>query len=522
MFSPDFYPTPANVIDLMMQGQEVQNKAILEPSAGKGNIVEWLINAGAGTVIACENQPDLRKILATKCNVIESDFLNLTREKVSHIDMIVMNPPFSADDRHINHAWDIAPAGCQIIALCNYQTFKNQYSKGRQILGQTILEYGQCINIGDCFGDAERKTDTNIGLIKLQKPGTSYGQEFAGFFMEDDPQEQQYDGIMPYNVIRDLVNRYVESVKLFDTQMDVGVKMNKLIGSFYKSELSFTCTDDGRPKLRNDFKKELQKSGWDYIFEMLNMQKYATRGLKEDINKFVEQQQNVPFTMRNIYKMLEIVIGTQGARMDKALLEVFDKLTKHYDENRYQVEGWKTNSHYLVNRKFIMPWICTQDVYSKGSSKIDIRYNGNIDIIEDLVKALCHLTGSRYEEQGCLREHVRCPHRLRYQGKVEYFTDDIHYSGAFHRKAELENQGIQVEYDRTHIRYGELFEWSFFKIRAFKKGTMHFEFKDEKLWQMFNQRIAKLKGYALYEPVKPTRKTYEQEEEQLVELSLFS
>ena len=86
------------------------------------------------------------------------------------------------------------------------------------------------------------------------------------------------------------------------------------------------------------------------------MQKYATKGLKEDINKFVEQQENIPFTMKNIYRMLEIVIGTQSQRMDKAMIEVFDKVTERYSENRYNLEGWKANSHYLVNKKFINPY----------------------------------------------------------------------------------------------------------------------------------------------------------------------
>ena len=55
--------------------------------------------------------------------------------------------------------------------------------------------------------------------------------------------------------------------------------------------------------------------------------------------------------MKNIYRMLEIVIGTQSQRMDKAMIEVFDKVTERYSENRYNLEGWKTNSHYLVNKK---------------------------------------------------------------------------------------------------------------------------------------------------------------------------
>lgn len=35
MFNPDFFPTPYTVIQTMLEGTEIANKVILEPSAGK-------------------------------------------------------------------------------------------------------------------------------------------------------------------------------------------------------------------------------------------------------------------------------------------------------------------------------------------------------------------------------------------------------------------------------------------------------------------------------------------------------
>lgn len=40
--NPDFYPTPVEVIEQMMMGEDIIGKTILEPSAGSGNIVDWL------------------------------------------------------------------------------------------------------------------------------------------------------------------------------------------------------------------------------------------------------------------------------------------------------------------------------------------------------------------------------------------------------------------------------------------------------------------------------------------------
>ena len=78
--NPDFYPTPKEVIDQMMMNEDIIGKTVLEPSAGKGNIVDWLKNNGAAQVIACEKDPNLRKLLDGKCEIIADDFLTVTAE----------------------------------------------------------------------------------------------------------------------------------------------------------------------------------------------------------------------------------------------------------------------------------------------------------------------------------------------------------------------------------------------------------------------------------------------------------
>lgn len=500
MFGNDFFPTPEPVINQMLAGVDVVNKVVLEPSAGKGNIVSRLLEEGAKEVLAIEKDPDLRRIVENKCKVIGNDFLQIQSDQISHINLIVMNPPFSADEKHINHAYDIAPAGCHIVALCNLSTVKNPYSEQRKRLVSVIENYGTWSDLGECFSAAERTTRTTVALVHIQKPANDYKAEFDGFFLEDDPVEEQANSIISYNAVRDLVNRYVAAIKLYDEQLKIGVQMDSVLNGVYGEKLTFTCTENGAPKLRNDFKKDLQKAGWKYIFQKMNLERIATRGLKEDINRFVEQQQEIPFTMRNIYRMLDIVIGTRSQQMDKAILEVFNRLTEHHHDNRYNVPGWKTNSHFLVNRKFILPGMCAIDKWHTGN-KIQTNYGSYFYLIEDAVKALCYLTGDNFEKFGRLEDHIRYSYKLKYQNKIEYFHD---YDRMMQEKVRLQNEGIQSEVDHSEPFYGELFDWSFFQIRAYKKGTMHFEFKDADLWAKFNQRVAKLKGYPLFEPKQQT------------------
>lgn len=487
MWNNDFYPTPNEVISIMLTPYELIGKTLLEPSSGKGNIIDYAKSRGAN-VLCCETNPDLATISARKARLIENDFLSVTSDMVSHVDIIAMNPPFSADEQHIIHAWNISPAGCQIVALCNWQTLANPYSKTRKELAALISNYGYSENIGDLFSDAERRTGIDIGLIRLTKPGTS--EDFGDFFTdEDDEPERQENGIMSYNAVREVVQRYVNAVKLYDEVLANAVKMNALTDGLGVRDLVFTCSQKDVPTTRDEFAKELQKKSWVWIINKMNLQKYSTRGLNEDINKFVEQQKSMKFTMKNIYKMLDVIVQTTGQRMDKALLEVFDNLTKHYDENRYNVEGWKTNSHYLVNKRFIKPSLVSVG-YSGG---IDYSFGRRSEELEDMVKALCFLTGQNYDD------HVSFYQRL---NANVFVKDDVCKTiiGRYDVEKFAQNNP-----DWEHVKnptWGEWFDWGFFEVKLFKKGTGHFKFKDENVWALFNQQIARIKGFPLPESIK--------------------
>lgn len=474
MFNPDFFPTPEDVIFTMLEGVNIHDKTILEPSAGKGDIIDYLYNNGAKNVLFCETNEDLQQISKSKGNFLKDDFLKVTSSDISHIDLIVMNPPFSADEKHISHAFDVAPNGCTIIALCNAQTILNPYTSSRKELKKNIEYYGSFQNLGACFINSERPTNVEVGLIKLLKPGASYSTEFEGFFLEGE-EEPQGDGIMSYNVVRDLVNRYIESIKIFDRQLEEAQKMNSLTSGYFSVKIGMNLTNNEAPTTRAEFKKAMQKSGWHFIFNKMNMQKYATRQLRDDINKFVEEQTHIPFTMRNIYKMLELVVGTTGQRMDKAIEVVFDKVTMHHHENRFGVKGWKTNENYVLTQKFIIPNICWQDQrWYKGESKIQTDYS-SCEILEDMVKGICYITGDNYDNFVNFREEARKPKN----------------------------------------EYGKWFDWAYFRVKCFKVGTAHLEFKDKEIWARFNQRIAQIKGFPLYEkaPDKRTERQKAKEEQ---------
>lgn len=485
--NPDFYPTPREVIERMLQDETVLGKIVLEPSAGKGDIVNYLHEQGASRILACENDPNIRKLLSTApCEFLAEDFLTVTSEQVSHIDMIIMNPPFSKGVDHILHAYDIAPAGCTIIALCNSSNLNERSYYERTItknerLKELITDFGYEECLGNCFSTAERQTECRVSLVKLWKDGVGTN-EFDGYIFDqtdtDELEANQSEGLISYNIIREIVNRYKSAVSLFDETLAAAQRINDMASFKYtktneegKEETIISCqspvsfqpvkgiyASDSRVyenMTHAQYKCALKKAYWRSIIRVMDLEKYSTRELREQLNKFIERQVHVPFTMHNIYRMIDMIIQTNGQRMQRALVEVFDNICALSAQNSTAGEKWKTNANYMVNRRFIKDYVTDYDQRWPKSHAVP-RYDST-SVIDDLVKALCWLTG---------RDYAKIP-------------------------------SLESVCSRLHPGFGEWFHWAFFRVRMYKKGTAHFEFLDEDVWARFNREVAKIRGWNL-------------------------
>ena len=189
------------------------------------------------------------------------------------------------------------------------------------------------------------------------------------------------------------------------------------------------------------------------------MNRFLTGSVYEKLNSAIEKMECIPFTMRNIYRMVDAIVQTHGERMNDVILDAFDIICKYADDNvTWHGEKWKTNSAHMVNRKFIVPYMCSSR-YSWNNC-VSVEYGGYSKKMDDVVKALCYITGTPYNGIRDLYKFV---------------------------------------YD-MNMEWGREYSWAFFNIRGYKKGTMHFTFQDEDVWYKFNQAVAKLRGWEL--PVK--------------------
>lgn len=124
MFNKDFYPTPFEVVEKMLDGIDLSKvRTVLEPSAGKGDLIDGLCkvyerrminrysslglrrqDVKANFDIDCvEIEPELQAILESKgLRVVGDDFMHFHTHR--QYDLIIANFPFSDGARHLRRA----------------------------------------------------------------------------------------------------------------------------------------------------------------------------------------------------------------------------------------------------------------------------------------------------------------------------------------------------------------------------------------------------------------------------------
>ena len=143
----DFFPTPfdltCKLLNLLPKQELYKIKYILEPSAGKGDLIEnfeqYYEEASYHSkdfnkrfkIDMIEINEDLNKLLRGKgYNVIWNDFLSFNPPRF--YDLILSNVPFSNGVHHVLKQIQIQErVGGKILTITNAETIKNPYSKER-------------------------------------------------------------------------------------------------------------------------------------------------------------------------------------------------------------------------------------------------------------------------------------------------------------------------------------------------------------------------------------------------------
>lgn len=477
MFNAEFYPTPLKVIDKMLSGIKLDEIAtVLEPSAGKGDIVDAIIEKFNSSVRywrkndlpdidTVELDENLRHILKGKgYRVIHDDFLSLHTFK--SYDLIIMNPPFSNGDKHLLKALEMQHNGGQIVCLLNAETIRNPFSNTRKDIVQRLEEYEAEITYMDgAFADAERKTGVEVALIKVNIPAKIRSSIILDGLKKDEV--HRFTAEATKDVVQgDFLERIVEQ---YNFEVRAGLKlineyfsMKPLIMNSRKKHSSPIITmsidkiSDNASSMANAYIEKVRYRYWETLFQSDMFANLFTSGLQHQYIEKIRELQGYDFSLYNIYQIRLEVFNAMAKSVEQTILDLFEEFShKHhwYDEtskNIHYYNGWKTNKAWIINKKVIIK-LNGFNSWSGG-----LNYHNDVERkLMDIEKVFNYLDGGQ-------TDHVELKEVLQQAEK------------------DLETRKIQLKY---------------FTVTFYKKGTCHIEFTNLDLLKKFNVFGSQRKGW---------------------------
>lgn len=482
----DFYPTPQNIIDKMLCDLDFSMiKSILEPSAGKGDIVEVLKKKAEKhnkyygkqyyqfDIDCIEADQELQHILKGKnFRVVYNDFL--TYDTMKEYDLIVMNPPFSNGCKHLLKALEMQERnGGAVVCLLNAETLKNPCTNDRKDLQRKLTEYNAKIDfIQDAFMDAERKTAVEIALVKVQLPKV----ERESFILEGLRKAQEQREFQSEESTQLIDSDFFKAiVKQYQLEVEAGIKLIKeyyamqpyILSQFGKDEktgetiqkggciISMNCSKNGLSV--NEYIKRVRSKYWTALFENKKFIGQLTNNLQRDFYNKVEELSNYDFSLYNIYQLKIDMQKKVVKGIEDTIIELFDELSHKYSywdetsKNIHYYNGWKTNQAWIINKKVIIPLSAYNEFwgrYEPSDYKI-------VNKLQDIEKCFNYFDGG-------LTEAVDLEESLKFA--EEYG----------------ETKDIQLKY---------------FTVTFYKKGTCHITFNNNELLKKFNIFGSQHKGW---------------------------
>ena len=373
--SEDYYPTPSSLLKEITAGLDWKSiKYVLEPSAGKGNIAEYVKGAKgkwSQVDIDCiEIEPELRAILKDKgFRVVHDDFLTLHTYK--HYDLIIMNPPFSQGARHLLKAIEVqSTTGGGIICILNAETIRNAYTAERKALAKRLEQYGAEIKYYEkAFSVAENPTDVEVAVVKLTVPALERHTTIFETLREKEYEEYEKKRETSELAELDFVKSFVA---LYNRELEWGLRLyeeylelqSKALDQ--QSLLSLRIGDDNGYGHQeefsvNEYVKVIRRKYWKKLFNHPSFTGRLTSNLYYEYASQVSEFTNYDFSYWNIKTVQQEIALSLVKGVEQCIIELFDELSaKHaWDEdipgNIHYYNGWKTNVSWKINRRVILP-----------------------------------------------------------------------------------------------------------------------------------------------------------------------
>ena len=514
----NFYPPPADVAGVMLKGINLKRvHTVLEPSAGKGDLIYALTKASKGindklVVDAVELDPNLRTILTDRFGgayesklfreseelrrksfkdtlseeevvrqselrretellrtinefyVVHDDFLTFDTRK--RYDLILMNPPFDDADSHLLKAISLLAPGGQLCCLLNAETLLNPYTNRRKELQKKLTQLSAEVSrLGDCFSASERATDVDVAMVRIVKPTATYRSRIW------DELEAAAKAAYTEQETQDVtVTDFIESrIACFNLECDAvlallreyrGMQPYIMRGSGAYATPIIELQVGGRDAEPDRVLRLIRAKYWNELLRNEQFMSRMTSEIRSDYCSKIDKLANYDFSAYNIQRIMLEIQGQLITGAKDSILKLFETLSaKHAwypecDNNIHYYDGWATNKAHAVNKKVIVP--CYGIIGNNSYDKNRFYGYKAHEFLSDLEKALDYLTASPGDETNWLSRAM----------------------DAAERTGNCKN---------IDLRY--------FKVTFYKKGTCHITFHNQEIVDRLNIFCAREKNW---------------------------
>ena len=384
-----FYPTPRKLAERAWSKFKNKNFVrILEPSAGKGDLVDARPGAGdrfyrgAQPIIdCCELDVLHHATLRSKgYNVVGLDFMRFGN--ASCYGHAILNPPFAVGAAHVLKMWEAA-WDMEIVAIINAATLRHPCTRERQMLAKLIDQYGEVEFIEGSFAgpDAERKTEVEIALVYLKKTadiGVDIVGDLIGDLRDDMERGAGLAGDYAPEQAMALPNSFVEnSVITFNAAVQamresvryeararhyaalIGETMAVQNGNGTSSKKDYTA-DWVKSEMSSRY-DDLKDRSWSNLLRSSDVTSRLSSAAQQRLEAEFDGIKKLEYSVSNIRGFMCGLLDSQGKIQNEMICDCFDLISKYHADNVIYGIGWKSNSkHRSLMRKikktrFILP-----------------------------------------------------------------------------------------------------------------------------------------------------------------------
>lgn len=478
MFDFEFFPTPHDLVLSMLNKVNFSAvTTVLEPSAGKATLANAVLaqkkyGMNDFDVDVIEIDPNLQVILKSyNHRLIHDDFL--TFKSYKKYDLIIMNPPFSNGEKHLNKALDLIEySGGQLVCLLMDSSIRNPYTNERKALATRLKELNADISFFDSpFASAEVKTSVDVAMIYVNVPkkvnesiilnhlkaeerfnDSSYKETnelIKGNLIEGLIEQCSFEISCGVKLINDMnyLNRYMFDAPLFENKRQSGSRY---------SNNRLEITSNGQKTDVNSFVNATRLKYWKSLFDSDEFETLLTNDLRSKYSNTLNDLANYDFSLFNITQIKGDLRKLMSVSIEDTIINLFDEFSrKHsfdqFSKNIHLYNGWKTNKAWKINKKIIIPLNAT----NWHNDELRIDYYTVINKLLDIEKVMNYLD-------------VSCSENIDLKSTLE--------------KAQESNQFRKIKLKH-------------FMVTFYKKKTCHIEFTNLKALDKFNIFGSQKKGW---------------------------